>query len=96
MLDLGGDCRMEQLRPRVQQLVDQLVDDVLDHPPPVDFHAAASFPLPVQVICELLGVPFEDREQFGRWSDDAADLTDAVANASSPLKTSCPTCSPLR
>ena len=27
------------------------------------------------VICELLGVPYEDREQFRHWSDDAADMT---------------------
>jgi cytochrome P450 len=69
--------RMELLRPRVQELVDGLLDELLRGDPPADFHAAVSFPLPVLVICELLGVPFEDHQQFRRWSDDAADMTDA-------------------
>src|SRR5919202_3870532 len=49
--------RMELLRPRVQDLVDRLFDAMLIQAPPVDFHAAVSFPLPVLVICQLLGVP---------------------------------------
>ncbi len=69
--------RMELLRPRVQALADGLIEALLRETPPVDFHAAVSFPLPVLVICQLLGVPFEDHENFRRWSDDAADMTDA-------------------
>lgn len=69
--------RMEMLRPRVQELVDRLIEDLLGQTPPVDFHAAVSFPLPVLVICQLLGVPFEDHAKFRHWSDDAADMTDA-------------------
>lgn len=69
--------RMELLRPRVQDLLDGLLGDLLRKHPPADFHAAVSFPLPVLVICELLGVPFEDHAQFRHWSDDAADMTDA-------------------
>jgi cytochrome P450 len=68
--------RMAVLRPRVQRLVDGLLDDLARATPPVDFHEAVSFPLPALVICELLGVPYEDREDFRRWSDDAADMTD--------------------
>jgi len=69
--------RMETLRPRVQELADGLIDGLLRQTPPVDFHAAVSFPLPVLVICQLLGVPFADRERFRAWSDAAADMTDA-------------------
>jgi cytochrome P450 len=69
--------RMEMLRPRIQELADQLLDTMLHEPPPADFHAALSFPLPVLVICQLLGVPPEDRDSFREWSDDAADMTDA-------------------
>jgi pentalenolactone synthase len=68
--------RLAALRPRVQHLVDGLLDDLASGRPPVDFHEAVSFPLPALVICELLGVPFADREDFRRWSDEAADLAD--------------------
>jgi cytochrome P450 len=69
--------RMELLRPRIQDLVDGLIDDLLRQVPPADFHASVSFPLPVLVICQLLGVPFADHVRFRHWSDDAADMTDA-------------------
>jgi pentalenolactone synthase len=42
----------------------------------VDLHEHLSFPLPVMVICELLGVPYADREQFRAWSDAAAAIGD--------------------
>jgi len=61
--------RMRKLSDHVQELVDARVDELIaarDANPdqPVDLHALLSFPLPVLVICELLGVPFEDREYF--------------------------------
>ncbi|MFN2496383.1 MAG: cytochrome P450 [Pseudonocardiaceae bacterium] len=68
--------RLAALRPRVQELVDGLLDELGRRTPPADFHDAISFPLPALVICELLGVPYADREDFRRWSDDAADMTD--------------------
>ncbi len=69
--------RMSELAPRVEAIATQLLDDMLDAGPPVDFHEAVSFPLPALVICELLGVPYEDRDDFRRWSDQAAHITDA-------------------
>jgi cytochrome P450 len=68
--------RMEELRPRVESLVDQLLDALAARTPPVDLHEALSFPLPVLVICELLGVPYEDREQFRTWTEGMADMHD--------------------
>ena len=61
--------RMRKLSDHVQGLVDARVDEMIavhdaDPDQPVDLHALLSFPLPVLVICELLGVPFEDREYF--------------------------------
>lgn len=68
--------RMQSLRAKVEELVDGLLDDMAGRTPPVDLHEALSFPLPALVICLLLGVPYEDREDFRRWSDDAANMKD--------------------
>jgi cytochrome P450 len=61
--------RVEALRPRAACIVDELIDALLAQPQPADLVAAFSLPLPVQVICEMLGVPTEDMEQFHAWSD---------------------------
>src|SRR5260221_3645525 len=70
--------RLALLRPRVQALVDGLLDEMAQQSPPVDAHEAISFPFRALVICELLGVPVEEREDFRRWSDAAADMTDGA------------------
>ncbi len=70
--------RMASLRPRVTAIVTELLDAVARQTQPVDLHESVSFPLPALVICELLGVPYADRADFRRWSDDAAHLTDAA------------------
>lgn len=70
--------RMEALRPRVEALADGLLDAMASSSPPLDLHEALSFPLPVLVICELLGVPADDRDQFRAWSTDMADLHDQL------------------
>jgi cytochrome P450 len=70
--------RMASLRPRVQELLDGLHDAMASRTPPVDFHEAVSFPLPVLVICELLGVPYEDRADFRAWSEEAGNMEDAT------------------
>ena len=60
--------RVEQLRPRVQALVDDLLDRIAAQGPEatVDLVAEYAFPLPFYVICELLGVPEPDRAELGR------------------------------
>jgi pentalenolactone synthase len=68
--------RMSGLRPRVQAIVDGLLDEMARRTPPVDLHEAVSFPVPALVICELLGVPYEDRADFRRWSDEVGRLDD--------------------
>jgi len=65
---------MERLRPRVRHLADTLLDELVAQPQPADFHEAVSFKLPVLVICELLGVPFSDRETFRLWSEAMSTL----------------------
>jgi cytochrome P450 len=64
---LTGDFlvkKMEALRPAIQRIVDDLVDELLAGPKPVDLVTAFALPVPSLVICELLGVPYEDRELF--------------------------------
>jgi len=61
--------RVEALRPRAAQIVDELIDHLLTQQQPADLVENFSLPLPVQVICELLGVPAEDRHVFHEWSD---------------------------
>jgi cytochrome P450 len=60
--------RIEALRPRVQAIVDDLLDDLAGLGPDAraDLVAAFAFPLPFTVICELLGVPEPDRAPLGR------------------------------
>jgi nocardicin N-oxygenase len=67
--------RVQNLRPRIQELTDGLLDAMEKQSPPVDLNTALAFPLPVMVICELLGVPFEDRDKFRGWSDAFVSLT---------------------
>jgi len=82
--------RVEALRPRVTKLVDELIDHLITLPQPADLVENFSFPLPVQVICELLGVPPADRHLFHEWSDtvlsdisgDPAEIEAAFAELS--------------
>lgn len=70
--------RMASLRHRIADIIADLLEAMAHHAQPVDLHEALSFPLPALVICELLGVPYADREDFRRWSDDTAHRTDAA------------------
>ncbi|MFI5606194.1 cytochrome P450 [Amycolatopsis sp. NPDC051903] len=56
--------RVGELKPRIQEIVDGLIDDILAADQPVDLVEALSLPVPSLVICELLGVPYEDHEFF--------------------------------
>lgn len=71
--------RIEQLRPKAASICAGLVEDMrAEHArtgAPVDLVDGFALPLPVQVICELLGVPTADRDRFRRWSDDAMSTT---------------------
>ncbi|MEU1404785.1 cytochrome P450 [Streptomyces sp. NPDC005728] len=60
--------RIENLRPRVQQLTDDILDAMLAQSPPVDFIAEFAEPVSLTVMCELLGVPYADRGRFREWT----------------------------
>ncbi len=63
---------IEQLRPRVQQITDELLDQVQSQGQ-MDLISDFAFPLPITVICEMLGVPVEDRQKFRVWSNAFVD-----------------------
>ena len=59
--------RMGALRPRVEEITGALLDGMAAHDGPVDLVAEFAYPLPITVICELVGVPEEDRPAWRRW-----------------------------
>jgi cytochrome P450 len=69
--------RVEDMRPRIQQVVDQTLDRVIDHGR-MDLIEDFAFRLPVTIICDMLGIPEEDREIFYRTSRDSGRLLDPV------------------
>ena len=60
------------------RILTDLLNSIADKEPPIDLHEAVSFPLPVQVICEWLGVPYADRKDFRCWCDDSGHRFDAA------------------
>jgi cytochrome P450 len=66
---------VERLRPRIQQIVDDLLDAVAPAGE-MDLMRDFAYPLPVTVIAEMLGVPASDRVQFRRWANDLSGLLD--------------------
>jgi cytochrome P450 len=67
--------RTAALTPRIEQLTDGLVDDIVQAGPPADLAGALAWPLAIGVICETLGVPYEDRDTFRTWTDQMMALT---------------------
>ena len=78
--------RVERLRPRITAITAGLLEDMPAHSGrrgqgvqgEVDLLASFAFPLPITVICELLGIPVGDRDDFRTWS------TTIVSNAAAP------------
>jgi cytochrome P450 len=70
--------RMRALRPRVEALASRLLDALAERGSPADLHAEVAVPLPILVICELLGVPYADRDRFRAWSEEAGNTRDGA------------------
>lgn len=66
---------IEGLKPRIQEVVDELIDDA-EGGNEADLIEVLAYPLPVIVISEMLGVPSEDHDQFKQWSDELARSLD--------------------
>jgi cytochrome P450 len=65
--------RVKELRPRLQQITDDAVTAMLEQGPPADLVQAVSYPVPSLVVCELLGIPYEDRAFFQGQAHTMAD-----------------------
>ena len=69
--------RVEGLRPRIQRIVDELLEAQRDTRE-MDLIRDLAYPLPVIVIAEMLGVPPEDRAVFKSWSEELVALLDPL------------------
>src|SRR6476661_4406995 len=67
--------RMKRLEPRIVEIVGAQLDAMERTGPPTDLVEGFALPIPSLVICELLGVPYDDREDFQRRSVRQLDLS---------------------
>lgn len=71
--------RMKRLEPHIVEIVDAQLDAMAAAGPPADLVADFALPIPSLVICELLGVPYTDREGFQHRSARQLDLSLPIA-----------------
>ena len=62
---------VESLRTRTQEVVDELLAAAMESDE-VDLLEEFAYPLPVRIICDLLGVPLADQDRFKTWSNALA------------------------
>ncbi|XVQ06335.1 cytochrome P450 [Spirillospora sp. CA-255316] len=74
-----GPRQVTAWRPRVTEITRRLAAEMAGHGSPADLVQVFAFPLPVRVICELLGVPEADRELFKKWSEAALTMSNMDA-----------------
>lgn len=77
--------RVEQLRTDIRRRADRLADAMIEHGGPVDLVEHFARPLPVSVICDLLGVPYEDHTRFRRWTEAMTNEESAVSDVLSVI-----------
>lgn len=75
---------ISRLRPRIEEITAGLLDDMSGT---VDLLESFAFPLPMTVICELLGIPDDDKDDFRSWSGTlvSASPTEEIERASSEM-----------
>ncbi len=77
--------RVERLRPRIQEITDDLLDAMLPHGR-ADLVPSLAYPLPITVICELLGVPEMDRSEFRKLSTEVVAPTSPESSYDAVLR----------
>lgn len=64
---------VQDQRATVEAVTDSLISDIERRDPDeIELIEEFAYPLPVQIICEILGLPLDDDEQFGDWSSNIA------------------------
>ncbi|MET8449395.1 cytochrome P450 [Streptomyces sp. NPDC005209] len=59
---------VERVRDKARAMLDELVDELVQDGPPADLTGAVLSPFPIAVICELMGVPADDRHAMHSWT----------------------------
>ncbi|MGW0810828.1 cytochrome P450 [Nonomuraea sp. NPDC002799] len=77
--------RMNLLIPRIEEAVEEHLDAMEEHGPPVDLVESFALPIPSILICELLGVPVSDRAEFIRHTAIALSLETSSKDAAATL-----------
>lgn len=65
--------RIARLRPRVEQIIEDGLDDLESMGSPIDFVRYAGWPIPALIACEFLGVPRDDRAELSRMIRDSRE-----------------------
>src|SRR4051812_33170862 len=77
--------RVEALRPRAEEVVSALLDDLAKADGAVDLVEGLCLPLPITMICDVLGVAYEDRSKFAAWArvfmSSSAHTADEIVEA---------------
>lgn len=71
------------MRERIQEITDKLLDE-MEGKKNIDFIDEFAFPLPIIVICEMLGIPVEDRDNFRTWSNAMIEGTNDAKDENLP------------
>lgn len=67
--------KMRRLEPRIEQIVNERLDEIEKAGPPADLVESFALPIPSLVVCELLGVPYAERAEFLKLSTDRFDFS---------------------
>ncbi|MFE2042877.1 cytochrome P450 [Streptomyces sp. NPDC059477] len=72
---------MKRLRPRAQELLDELVDGVVRDGPPAELIERVLEPFPITLVSEVMGVPAADREQVHSWTRRIISMSGGAESA---------------
>lgn len=79
--------KIESMRPEIQQIVDQIIDEMINaHTQPMDLVASFAMPVPTLVIYKMLGIPYEDHKFLHRCNSIRTNGSATSAEASAASK----------